>query len=65
MLAQAWSRKMQYFYDIYVASAEPAHVFTEAEILAYVEPEHFSEAFGGIAGKGVSRLRDLRALKPQ
>ena len=44
VLIRCWSHRMQYFYNLEIASEEgPAHVFTLTEINSYVEPAELQD----------------------
>lgn len=44
LLARYWTRKMQYYYDIYLSSGKKHHKYTEAEHAGFLDPADMSAA---------------------
>lgn len=57
---------MQHLYDIYRASEEPMHVFTDAEVQSYEWSAQWTEfrARVGLPGVVLARAREIEDLWP-
>ncbi len=65
MLCLAWSRKMQFFYDIGTARG-PAHCYTDADVAAYQEGAGFTAwADVQIVRSVLTRVGQIRGVRPR
>ena len=62
MLCLAWSRKMQFFYDIAIARG-PAHCYTDADVAAYHEDAAWADV--QIVRSVLTRVGQIRGVRPR
>ena len=63
--ARAWCHKMQHFFTLWEALADPSYLFTREDIRDYVEPAEFTDLVGSLRGKAAARAQWLRDLAPR
>ena len=64
VLAREWCRRLQYFYNCYLASGDPHHAFTAEDIAAYRPLPEFPDVLAGLAGRALQQARELAKLVP-
>ena len=63
VLTNAWVRKMQFYYDLYLAESDPLYIFKQEDHEAYEESEEFKTAFPLLDGKTLKAAQELRRLQ--
>jgi hypothetical protein len=56
--------RLQYYYDVYVASGEGRYTFTEADHTAYAEPAALTGLIETVLGDTLTRALQVRLAKP-
>ena len=64
VLAKTWCNKLQYLFDIALASGKLCHRFSEDELQGWLELYDFKALVVGLEGKQLARAQWLRSLKP-
>ena len=65
ILAEYWVAKMSYFYEIWMASTQEQHEFSDKEAQSFREPQAFLDAFRSAENRVLSRMQWLKDLRPR
>ena len=63
VMSQTWA-KLQYYYELFVASAGPNFVYTTEHHSAWAEPQGFAALGSNMEGKALGRFEELGSLRP-
>ena len=63
-LVEFWCQKMQFWYDLYLASGQSAYVYSERDVNSWVEPLEFTKRVVGASGPAVASAEQIRASRP-
>ena len=69
MLAFAWCHRLQFFFDVWRAQEDPLYVYSDADIMSYVEEMSFRDfvrklAPSSEAAKKAALISSLRPNSP-
>lgn len=64
-LATEWARRMQFFYDLWLARGDPDYAFTAADIAGYKEPPAFTAVLATLEGPQLVRALQVRDVAPR
>ena len=64
LLAEYWTSKMCFIFECWEFSGGGAHVFSDAEVAVFVQPDAFSLALPGAQGRIKARMVALQELRP-
>jgi hypothetical protein len=63
-MAHEWAHRMYYYFSLWEASGDPSYRYTAEDVANYVEHPTFTAAAQNLAGRQLTRVEALRALRP-